>query len=80
MREQHAYKLLNETSYRMSNAIRIDGTGNFESAIEYYSAGVKKLNAVLKDVTDEETRSFYTRNRTAVIQRMDAIREQYVSV
>ena len=77
MQERHVYKLLDEASAHISDAIKADGAGNTKSALEHYSVGVKKLDVALKNITDEKTRLFYTRDRTAVTGRMVMIREQH---
>ena len=70
-------KLLDEASAHISDAIKADGAGNTKSALEHYSARVEKLDVALKNITDEKTQLFYTRDRTAVTGRMVMIREQY---
>ena len=77
MQALHVNKLLDEASAHISDAIKADGAGNTKSALEHYSVGVKKLDVALKNITDEKTRLFYTRDRTAVTGRMVMIREQY---
>ena len=52
MQEQHVCRLLDEPSAHISDAIRADGMGNFESALGYYSAGMEKLDAVLWNIPD----------------------------
>ena len=68
-------KLLNEASSHLSDAIKLDGTGNVESALEHCSAGVEKLDATINDITDEKTRSFYTKDRAAVAKSITAIEQ-----
>ena len=69
-------KLLDEASCRISDSIKLDGTGNVEFALEHYSAGVEKLDVAINDITDEKTRSFYTKDRAAVAKRITMILEQ----
>ena len=78
MQALHVNKLLDEASCHISDAIKADGAGNTKSALEHYSVGVKKLDVVLKNITDEKTRLFYTRDRTAVAKRITMIRKQSV--
>ena len=68
-------KLLDEASCHISDAIKADSTGNVESAVKHYSAGVKKLDVAIKDITDEKTRSFYTMDRAAVAKRIETIEQ-----
>ena len=76
MQAPHVNKLLDEASCHISDAIKLDGTGNVESALEHYSAGVEKLDVAINDITDEKTRSFYTKDRAAVAKRITMILEQ----
>ena len=76
MQEPHVRKLLNEASSHLSDDVKLDGTGNVESALEHYSAGVEKLDVAINDITDEKTRSFYTKDRAAVAKRITMILEQ----
>ena len=76
MQEPHVRKLLNETSCHISDGVKLDGTGNVESSLEHCSAGVEKLDVTINDITDEKTRSFYTRDRAAVAKRIAMILEQ----
>ena len=76
MQEPHVRKLLNETSCHISDGVKLDGTGNVESALEHCSAGVEKLDVTINDITDEKTRSFYTKDRAAVAKRITMILEQ----
>ena len=75
MQERHVYKLLDEASAHLSNGVKLDGTGNVESALEHCSAGVEKLDAIINDITDEKTRSFYTKDRAAVTKSITAIEQ-----
>ena len=68
-------KLLNEASAHISDAIKADGAGNTKSALEHCSAGVEKLDVALKNITDEKTRSFYTKDRAAVAKSITAIEQ-----
>ena len=76
MQEPHVRKLLNEASSHLSDAIKADGAGNTKSALEHCSAGVEKLDVALKNITDEKTRSFYTKDRATVTERITMILEQ----
>ena len=67
MQALHVNELLDEASCHISDAIKADGAGNTKSALEHYSVGVKKLDVALKNITDEKTRLFYTKDRAAVI-------------
>ena len=76
MQAPHVNKLLDEASCHISDGVKLDGTGNVESALEHYSAGVEKLDVAINDITDEKTRSFYTKDRAAVAKRITMILEQ----
>ena len=76
MQALHVNELLDEASCHISDAIKLDGTGNVESALEHYSAGVEKLDVAINDITDEKTRLFYTKDRAAVAKRITMILEQ----
>ena len=76
MQEPHVRKLLNEASAHISDAIKADGAGNTKSALEHCSAGMEKLDVTINDITDEKTRSFYTKDRAAVAKRITMILEQ----
>ena len=76
MQTLHVNKLLDEASCHISDAIKADGAGNTKSALEHYSVGVEKLDAAINEITDEKTRLFYTRDRTAVAKRITMILKQ----
>ena len=78
MQKPHVSQLLSESSCHMSDAIKADGTGNFWSAIEHYSAVVEKLDLAIKNITDKEALSIHTDRRTSATKRIEMLREQYV--
>ena len=78
MQALHVNELLDEASAHISGAIKADGAGNTKSALEHYSAGVEKLDVALKNIADEKTRLFYTKDRAAVAKRITMIRKQSV--
>ena len=78
MQKLHVNQLLSESSCHMSDAIKADGTGNFWSAIEHYSAVVEKLDLAIKNITDKEALSIHTDRRTSATKRIEMLREQYV--
>lgn len=78
MQKLHVNQLLSESSCHMSDAIKADGTGNFWSAIEHYSAVVEKLDLAIKNITDKEALSIHTDRHTSATKRIEMLREQYV--
>ena len=73
MQEPHVRKLLNEASCHISDAIKLDGTGNVESAVKHYSVVVEKLDIALKDMTGEKALFLYNKERAVVAKRIAII-------
>ena len=76
MQQSHVDQLLRESSRCMSDAIKADSTGNFWSAIEYYSAVVEKLDLAIKGITDKKILSMHTDRRASATKRIEMLREQ----
>ena len=66
-------KLLNKASAHISDSIKLDGTGNVESAVKRYSVVVEKLDIALKDMTGEKALFPYSKERAVVAKRIAII-------